>query len=43
MPHRNPPPAKASQPWLAICEFPSFADAKAFQALVQEYLAEFGK
>ena len=28
------------QPWLAICEFPSFEDAKAFQSLVQEYLGE---
>lgn len=28
------------QPWLAICEFPSFQDAKAFQALVAECLGE---
>ena len=37
MPRTSKLPA---QPWLAVCEFPSFDDAKAFQALVQEYLGE---
>jgi hypothetical protein len=40
MPKINRPTKLPSQPWLAICEFPAFDDAKAFQALVAECLNE---
>jgi hypothetical protein len=33
------PKSRADEPWLAIVEFPSFSDAKAFQTLIAESFA----